>query len=258
MARRKRTHTPVLDNAPHNPTWRQVMIKTFVGLIVGTLIAFLTFIVLVLVKGIIDQALADSLSGDVVVNPLLPLILMVIAFLGTFIGNIIIAWVLNLVYTTKYYDMSKMFTVTLLMNILLFLFFIPIYLLFIGNLTTLFMILAMHVLLTVFLCYIGIEATTNPNYAASHMVWWAWGLAVAIFCFALASKVLNTTGSQQVGMLLSLPPVLAYFFIPLFQSIREKVYYKFYSMWNNFLYIPSMHEVTVDAEDSSAINVDLS
>ncbi len=254
MTRRKHKNQ-ILDIAPHNPSWRQVLIKAFVGLIVWTLIAFLVFVMLIFVKKIIDDALASSLTGDVAVNPLLPMILLIIAFLGSFIWNMIISVVYNLVYTTKYYDMSKMFTITLLMNILLFIFFLPLYLIFSGTLEPLFLILAWHIFLAVFVSYAWIEITTNPNYAASDLVWSARGLTVWAFFFAVAYKIIDTT--QQVSLLLSLPPVLAYFFIPLFQTVREKIYFKFYSMWNNFLYIPSLSEVMVDAEDASEINVDL-
>ncbi len=256
MARRRKKQTS-LDTSPHNPSGREMLVKWFLWLIIGTVIAFLVFIVLVLVGWIIEQALATSLSWEWSVNPLFPLILMVIAFLGTFIGNLILTGTLNLIYTTKYYDMAKMFSITLLINVLVFIFFIPIYLLFVGTIEPLMLILSFHVIMAVFMCYCGIEITTNPNYAASSLVWSVWGLSVAVFIFALAFKLINVNWGQQVNILLALPPVLAYLCIPFFQTVWEKVYYKFYSMWNNFLYIPSLHEVMVDAEDTSDINVDL-
>ena len=58
-------------------------------------------------------------------------------------------------------------------------------------------------------------------------------------------------------ILVSLPPVLAYFCLPLFHSAWEKVYYKFYSMGNNFFYIPSLSEVMVDAEENDEVEVDI-
>lgn len=255
MTRRK--SRALLDNPPHDPTWRQIIIKAGVWLIVGTLISFLVFIVLVLVKKIIDDALAASLAWDVAVNPLLPIILMIIAFLGTFIGSVIISAIFNLVYTTKYYDMSKMFTISLIINVLLFVCFIPLYLIFAGTLTPLFLILALHIFLAVFLTYAGIEITTNPNYAWSDLIWSARWFTIGAFFFLIAFNLIDRSWGQQISLILSLPPILAYFFVPLFQSLREKIYYKFYSMGNNFLYIPSLHEVMVDAEESSQVNVDM-
>lgn len=257
MARRKKQQE-FLDIEPHNPTGREIILKGFIWLIIGTVIAFMVFALLILVGGSIQEALANSLSGVIEVNPLLPLILMVIAFLGTFIGNLILAWVLNLIYGDKYYDMGKMFSIALLLNILLFIFFVPIYILYTTSPQSLFLILALQILITVFVCYVGMENTTNPNYSASNLVWWALGLCVSIFLFAIIYKLLGTDGnSQQIYILLAIPPVLGYMCIPFFQTVREKLYYKFYTMGNNFLYIPSLNEVMVDAEDNSEVNVDL-
>jgi len=255
MSRRKKALTS-LDIEPHNPTWRQVMIKWMVWLVVGTIIAFLIFVILILVAWIVDWALSPSDSGATI-SPLLPVILLIIAFIGTFLGNLILAGVFNLVYTTKYYDMRKMFSISLLLNIILFIFFIPLYFIFLGQIDILFLVLGLHILLTIFLCYSGMEITTNPNYAASSMIGSARWFAVAIFLFAMLYKILNTNIGSQVNILMSLPPVLWYLFIPLFQTLWEKLYYKFYSIGNNFLYIPSLNEIMIDAEDNSEINIDL-
>jgi len=57
--------------------------------------------------------------------------------------------------------------------------------------------------------------------------------------------------------MIALPSVLAYFFLPLCHGIWEKIYYKFYSMGNNFFYIPSLSEVLVDEEEDDTIEVDM-
>jgi hypothetical protein len=119
-----------LELSPPRPSGRQIMFKTLIGLIVGIFTAFLIFIILLLLGGMIQEALRNSINGATAINPLLPLVLIVISFLGTFIGTIIIAGVYNLLYTDTYYDLGKMFNVTLLINILLFFFFIPLYLIF--------------------------------------------------------------------------------------------------------------------------------
>ncbi len=65
------------------------------------------------------------------------------------------------------------------------------------------------------------------------------------------------TNFRSVQILLALPPVLAYFCLPLFHDTREKVYYKFYTMGNNFFYIPSLNEVMVDAADEEEVSIDI-
>ena len=43
------------------------------------------FVILLLVGGVVQEALAERIIGGDGINPLLPLILLVVAFLGTFI-----------------------------------------------------------------------------------------------------------------------------------------------------------------------------
>ncbi len=255
MARRKKE---LLDIPPHSGRGRQLLVKSAVWMIVWVVIAFLIFIILVFTGGMIEEALQNSITAsNTTINPLLPIILIIIAFIATFIGNLIISWVYNLIYTTKYYDMRKMFSLWLLINVLLFLFFLPLYIIFAGSVNQLFLILACHIIVTVFLVYTSMEITTNPNYSASHLVGTSRWLTVAMFFFAIAYKVIGISDGSKINFLLALPPILAYLFIPLCHTLREKVYYKFYTMWNNFLYIPSLTEVMIDAEENADISVNM-
>lgn len=233
------------------------MIKTLMGLIVGIFIAFLTFIILILVGGIIQEALSNTTTGNTTVNPLLPLILIIIAFIGIVVGMILIAGIFNMIYTDKYYDMGKMFSLTLLINVILFILFIPLYGLFAKDTNALFFVLAFHIIFAVFVSYTAMEISTNPNYAAVHLIGTAIGLAIAILFFGLGYSFVDFSKGSAVKILLSLPPVLAYFCLPLFHSIREKIYYKFYSMGNNFFYIPSLNEVLIDSEEDNEVEVDM-
>ena len=81
--------TSTLTNAPNNPSGSQLVGKALLGLVVGIVIALLIFVVLILMAGMLDQALRNKITGIYAINPLLPLVLIVIAFIGTFVGNII-------------------------------------------------------------------------------------------------------------------------------------------------------------------------
>lgn len=248
----------ILEIAPYNPTWRQILIKTLLGLIVGIFIAFLVFITLILVGGVVQDALANSIAGnDAALNPLLPLILIIIAFVGIVVGMILIAGMFNLLYTDKYYDMGKMFSLTLMINIALFILFIPLYGLFSSSPDELFFVLGFHIIFAVFVSYTAMEMSTNPNYAAVHLIGTAIAMAVALILFGIAYKLIDINESNTVRILLALPPILAYFCLPLFHGAREKVYYKFYSMGNNFFYIPSLNEVMIDETEDADISVDM-
>ena len=187
------TNNDLLELAPYNPTGRQILIKTLLGLIIGIFIAFLTFIILILVGGVIQEALTSKISGNYDLNPLLPLILIVIAFIGTVVGMILIAGIFNLLYTDKYYDMGKMFSLTLLINVILFVLFIPLYALFAGNIDELFFILALHIIFGVFVSYTAMEMTTNPNYSAVHLIGTAMGLTLSVLIFGIGYKLIDVT-----------------------------------------------------------------
>lgn len=73
--------------------------------------------------------------------------------------------------------------------------------------------------------------------------------------FAVAYKIIDVNEGSSVNVLLSLPPVLAYCFIPFWHGIREKIYWKFYEAGNNFFYIPSLNEVLVDEQDVDDVEV---
>ncbi len=159
------------------------MIKTLLGLIIGIFIAFLIFITLILVGGIIESAITNAAAGESVINPLLPLMLIIIAFVSIIIGMMLIAGIFNLLYTDKYYDMSKMFSLSLTLNIILFILFIPLYMAFSTNPTQLFFVLGFHIIFAVFASYTVIEMSTNPNYAAVHLIGTTIAMTVALLLF---------------------------------------------------------------------------
>lgn len=169
-----------------------------------------------------------------------------------------ISGIFNLLYTDKYYDMGKMFSLTLFINIILFVLFIPLYGLFSGSPNELFFVLAFHIIFAVFVSYTAMEMSTNPNYSAVHLIGTTLAMTLALLMFGAAYKAIDVNQGSMVRILLALPPILAYFCLPLFHTSWEKVYYKFYSMGNNFFYIPSLNEVMVDAtDDEESISVDL-
>lgn len=250
------SHLQNIDIEPANPTWWQVFIMFVLGLLVWVFISFLVFIILVLVWGMIQEAINTSLAGAQSTNPLLPLILVVIAFLSTFIGSIIVAGLYNLLYTDTYYDMSKMFGLVLTSNIILFVFFIPLYILFSGSIDELFVILAFHIMFSVFIAYTAIQMTSNPNYSGVHLIWSAFGFTMALLVFGLFYRLIDVSQGNTANILLALPPVLIYAALPLFHGLREKLYYKFYISGNNFFYIPSLSEVTIDEDEAEDIHVE--
>ncbi len=96
-----------------------------------------------------------------------------------------------MIFTEKYYDMSKMFSLTLFANITVFVFFIGLYMLFASSIEPLFFVLAFHIIFTVFLSISLIEISTNPNYSAVHLIGTAIGLVLAVLVFAVGYKIID-------------------------------------------------------------------
>ena len=78
-----------------------------------------------------------------------------------------------------------MFNFTLVSNIILFFFFIPLYIVFYSSIDSLFIVLAFHILFAIYVAYTANEFTTNPNYSGSHLVGSSIGMSVAILIFAI-------------------------------------------------------------------------
>lgn len=245
------------DTAPSSSSWSTVLIKTFIGLITGIIISILIFVVLILVWSVIQTALTNTLTWTGQANPLLSLILISISFIGTFVGCFILTWIYNVLYTDKYYDMSKMISLILFANIILFILFVGLYLIFSSSVTTLFFVLAAHIIFTVFVSYTLVEISTNPNYAAVHLIWWAIGLSAAFFLLSLAYTFIDVWAWDTISYLLSLPPVLIFVSLPFWHGLREKVYAVMYENGYNIFYIPSLDDVLVDTEDDDEVIVSM-
>jgi len=175
----------------------------------------------------------------------------------------IVAGVYNLFYNEKYYDAGKMFGLLLLTNGFLFLFLAPLYLFFYNDMQNLFVILGLHVILSIFVSSSQIEALSNPSYTGSALIGNTFWLAVSLLLYV---TIYNLSGSgsmqQTVYILLVFPAVIGFTIMPLCLGIWEKIYYKFYEMGSDPFYMPSIQEVTTTDEDNDDnenddVNVDL-
>jgi len=242
-------------NPPSNLSWRQLVAKTLMGLVIGGIIAALLFIVVSFIGGMFTTALGAQTTELSSANPLLPLILLFIGFISTFIGNIAVAGVYSLFYSRKYHDVTKMFGLLFLTNGILFFILAPVYILFGSQIETLFIILSFHVIFSVFASAAQLEFTSNPNYAGSSLMGNVLGFAFALLIYGLIYKVTGWSAPQQkIYLFMILPPLLAYTLVPFGSGIREKIYYKFYELGNNGFYIPSIGEREEEFEEDDSTN----
>ncbi len=224
---------------PSNLNWRQLLWKTFIWLGIWLIISAILFIALSFAWKFFIDAFQQS-SGISKINPVLPFLLLLIGFIWTFIWNILIAWAYNLFFNKKYYDISKMFSLLLLTNGILFFILAPIYIVFSKQIDMLFFVLWFHVMFSVFISSNQIEFLNNPNYSASSLMWNVLWFSLSMLLYSLLRKsTWDWTIQNKVYLLMLLPAVIWYTIIPLGSWIWEKIYYKIYENWSNPLFIAS-------------------
>lgn len=239
-------------NEPSNLSGWQLVGKVAIGILIGWVMAALLFVILSFIGTMFTSQLGQT---STTVNPMLSLILLFIAFLTTLIGNISVGGLYSLFYSKKYYNATKMFSLLLLANGILFFFMAPIYMIFGNKIDILFFVLWFHVLFSVFISAAQIEFAANPNYSASSLMGTLLGFTLSLLMYALIYKISGSAAEQEkMYLFMLLPPILAYTIVPFGAGIREKIYYKFYELGNNWLYIPtiSQDDETSDTTDTSS------
>ncbi len=234
---------------PSDMSGRNIAGKTFIGLVIGMIISFVIFMIVALLWW-----------EQFVVNPLLPLVLVLIAFLSTFVGNITVAAAYSLLFGRTYYDVSKMMILILWSNVLLFMVLVPLYMIFNAAWAPdrLFYVLAFHVVFSIFMSSVLIETSKNPNYAWSALIGSMIGLMVCVVIYGMVAALYDTwTISDQQYVLMLIPAICGYTVMPLCTSIRDVIYYKLYEMGSNPFYIPSLSEVMVPESESNISNEDV-
>lgn len=253
-----------LISEPSQASGRELTWKFFIWLIIWGIISALLFIILSFVGSVFTESMWQAWEF-VKSNPILPLLLLLIGFLSSFIGNIATAGAYSLFFGQRYYNTSKTMWLLLLTNWILFLILAPIYLIFSADLNTLFIILSFHIIFSVFLSTNQIEIASNPNYSWSSMIWTTLGFAITILIYSLLRKSSASWATQEkLYLMILIPSIIWFAVIPLGLWIREKIYFKMYEVWNNPFYTPPIQEQTQKEEDmanpideSDDINVDL-
>lgn len=251
---------------PNQSNGRWLTWKIFIWLIVWGIISILLFLILSFVWWIFTNTSTQT-SEFTTNNPVLPLIILLIWFLSSFIWNLSIAGTYNLFFSERYFKTAKTMWILLLTNWILFVFFAPLYLIFGWDTNTLFLLLGLHIMFSIFLSTQQIETVSNPNYSASTLIGVTLWFVITILVYSLIRKWSKVWWTQnQVYLLLLMPPIIWFAIMPIGLWIREKVYYKMYEMWNNWFYTPPSQETTKEEtqtnndnflNENDDINIDL-
>lgn len=245
------------DNAPTDITTGQLFGKVFIGLAVGACVSALLFAVLSAIGGLLGSE--GSPSG------ILGILLAVIGFIAGMIGSFGLAFMYNLFFSKRYYNLKKMFGLNFTTSIIIFVLFILIYFLFSG-VTTLFTVLGIQIIFSLFITVNLIEFLAHPNYAASSLIGNTFGFILStIIYLAITGGIQGQAFDSQVLIYIFLPAVVAYPLTILGAGIWDAIYYKFYEWGNNPFYLPSLAELSEEDQaeleqtrkHQEEVNVDL-
>lgn len=227
---------------PSQTSGRWLTGKVFIWLAIGWVIAILLFVILSFVWWVFTDSMSQTWWFSKT-NPILPLVILLIGFLSSFIGNIAISGIYNLFFGERYFKTAKTMWILLLTNAILFLFFTPIYLIYSSDTNTLFILLGFHIMFSVFLSTQQMETVSNPNYWSSALIWSTLGFMIIILIYSIVRKSASMWWSQnKLYLLLLIPPVISFGLMPLWAWIREIIYYRMYELGNNWFYNPPLEE----------------
>ena len=137
--------------------------KIFLGLLIGGLASVMVFAGLFFVGNIFLKNGSEP-------NPITALLLLLIAFGVSTLGNILVAAILNLLFPTVHYESLPSIGRIFLFNIFLTFLMAPVYFLFLSNFTALLGVMAFHIGFATFVSFNFIEASVDPNYGGVHLM----------------------------------------------------------------------------------------
>ena len=224
----KNSDVSMFDNAPNDVTIWSFFGKIFIWWIVWVCVAALLFATFAL-WGI-------SNVEEWTVNPILWVLLPVMWFVASFVWNLALAWLYNLFFSKRYYNFSKMFGLNFVSALLILPVFIVIsavyWFLFNANMETLYFILKLQIVFSLFISLNMMDFLSKPNYSASSLMWntlWA-ALALVVALLITGNTVLVTVSAITTYALTVFGGVL-----------WDAIYYKFYEWGNNPFYLPSLN-----------------
>jgi len=247
------------NNQPVNPTWGQIIGKLWIGFLIWIVLAAFIFIMFILLGSTIDEAVKNSVN-HLAFSPLVWLSFLGIWILGSIIGNLILSMIYSVVWGEDYYDVKLMSSSILAVNLLLLLPFLFMYF-FVGaivqDIKILFLVFGFHLFFSVYVSLTVIDLVKNPNYSPVYVIGNSIGFIWSVLIFLIVFFAFSNTSWEVEKNVLFFVPLLAFSLIPFFSTLFEKIYYKFYEMGNDFLYVPSISEVLVDEEENDEVNVQI-
>jgi hypothetical protein len=249
----KKPDVKIFDNAPNDVTIWSFFGKIFIGVVVWICVAALLFATLTAIWWL-------TWSDDGNINSILWVLLPVVWFVVWFVWNLVLAWLYNIFFSKRYYNLWKMFGLIFTSSLILFIFFFLIYVLF-KDMRSLYTILWFQIIFELFISVNLIDFLSQPNYSASSLMGnTLWCVLSVIIHLAIVSSI-----TEFNILFIVLSAVLAYTMTIFGAGIWDAIYYKFYEWWSNPFYLPSLNELreerqkeeTKKEKEEEEVNVDM-
>ncbi len=245
------------NNVLSNPSGWEIIIKLFIWSVVWLIFSWVVFVMFIWLGSTIDESIKNA-ANHFTFSPLVWLSFMAIWLITSIVWSLVISWIYNVLWNQDYYDMKLMSSWIWAANLLIFIPFLFLYFYvwsILSNIDQLFLVYWFHLFFWIFISFIIMDLVKNPNYSPVYVIWNSFWFIITLLVFFIIYSIYSSQVWESTKNILFFPPILAFSLIPFIASIWEKLYYKFYEMWNDFLYIPSAIEVMVDEEESDEINV---
>ena len=240
----KKPDVKIFDNAPNDVTLWSFFGKIFIGVVVWICVAALLFATLTAIWWLTG-------SDDGNINSILWVLLPVVWFVVWFVWNLVLAWLYNIFFSKRYYNLGKMFWLIFTSSLILFIFFFLIYVLF-KDMRSLYTILWFQIIFELFISVNLIDFLSQPNYSASSLMGnTLWCVLSVIIHLTIVSSI-----TEFNILFIVLSAVLAY---------TMTIFYKFYEWWSNPFYLPSLNELREERQkeeskkekEEEEVNVDM-
>ena len=220
----------MFDNAPNDVDAGSFFGKVFIWLISGICVAALLFAAISFIWWVTGW---DS--------SMLPFLLPVVWFIACFVWNFALAWLYNIFFSKRYYNLWKMFGLIFASSLLMFVFFFLIYLILsLKGSVSPYIILWLQVIFALYINLNLIDFLSQPNYSAASLMGNTLWCTLSIIIYVLISS-LATNLDDFIATIIS--TVIAYITTIFGAWIWDAIYYKFYEWWNNPFYLPSLNEL---------------
>lgn len=248
----KKPDISMFDNAPSDVTAWSFFGKILLGIVVWICVAALLFATL--------SALWWLTGSDDSVNSIIWILLPLVGFVVGLVWNLALAWLYNIFFSKRYYSFGKMAGLIFASSLIILIFFFVPYLLYMDNMTVLYIMLWFQIIFELFIAKNLIDFLSQPNYSASSLMWNTLWAILAVVVHLL----LINTGNFNILLIIA-SAVIAYVMTVIWSWIWDAVYYKFYEWWNNPFYLPSLNELREErrkeevkkAKEEEDVNVDM-